>query len=167
MKIRQGGTDDIPAILTMLDRAVAWLVEEGRTGQWGTEPWSTRPRGAEKVAELVRSGTPWLAEVDGVPAGTLVLAPHPSDPIPRAEEPEVFVRLLVTDRRYAGHGVGSALLAHAVEEARRQAISLVRVDCYAGGGGRLVDYYQRNGFTPTETMTIGEWPGQLLEQRVL
>ncbi|MEU6079303.1 GNAT family N-acetyltransferase [Streptomyces sp. NPDC047108] len=166
MEIRQGGTDDVPAILAMLDRAVAWLVEEGRTGQWGTEPWSARPQGAEKVTATVRSGAAWLAEVDGSPVGALVLAPHPSEDVPRVAEPEVFVRLLVTDRRHAGHGVGSALLAHAVAEARRQGIGLVRVDCYAGGGGRLVDYYRGNGFTPTETFRVGEWPGQVLEQRL-
>ncbi|MEV6317422.1 GNAT family N-acetyltransferase [Streptomyces sp. NPDC051776] len=167
MRIRQGGTGDVPAIVAMLDGAVAWLVQEGRTGQWGTEPWSARPQGVEKVTEVVRSGVAWLAEVDAVPAGAVVLAPYPSEHVPRVAEPEVFVRLLVTDRRHAGHGVGRTLLAHTVEEARRQDIGLVRVDCYAGAGGRLVEYYRRNGFTPAETFTVGEWPGQVLERRVL
>lgn len=83
-----------------------------------------------------------------------------------AGEPELYVHSLVTDRRFAGRGVGGALLAHAVDEARRHGVSLLRLDCYAGGDGRLVAYYEGNGFTPTETFTVGDWPGQVLARRV-
>ncbi|MFE7122515.1 GNAT family N-acetyltransferase [Streptomyces sp. NPDC057654] len=166
MEIRKGGADDTPAILAMLDSAVEWLVAEGRTGQWGTEPWSTRPAAVERVGEIVRSGTPWIAEIDGEAAGTMTLTPHPAPYVAPADEPEVYVHLLVIDSRFRGHGVGSALLAHAVEETRRQGISLLRVDCYAGSEGLLVDYYRRNGFTPTETVDVDGWPGQVLAQRV-
>lgn len=86
--------------------------------------------------------------------------------MPPADEPEVFIHLLVTDRRHAGRGVGAALLAHAVTETRRLGIGLLRVDCYAGSDGRLVDYYRRNGFEPVQPFTVGDWPGQLLAQRV-
>ncbi|MEV0278047.1 GNAT family N-acetyltransferase [Streptomyces sp. NPDC050610] len=166
MEIRKGGAGDIPAILGMMDSAVEWLVAEGRTGQWGTEPWSSRPTSVEKVADIVRSGTPWIAEIDGEAAGTVTLTPHPAPYVAPADEPEVYVHLLVIDSRFRGRGVGSALLAHAVEETRRQSIDLLRVDCYAGGEGRLVDYYRRNGFTPTETFTVEGWPGQVLARRV-
>jgi GNAT superfamily N-acetyltransferase len=168
LRIRRGGEDDLPAILAMLDGAVEWLVARGRTGQWGTRPWSERPKAVERVTELVRSGTPWIAEVDGAPAGTLTLTPDgAASYVPAADEPEAYVHLLVTDRRYAGLGVGAALLAHARDEARRLGVGLLRVDCYAGDDGALVDYYRRNGFTPVETFTVGgDWPGQLLAQRV-
>ncbi|MDT0343240.1 GNAT family N-acetyltransferase [Streptomyces litchfieldiae] len=166
MKIRQGGTDDLPVILGMLDGAVEWLVARGRTGQWGTEPWSARPKAVERVGEIVASGTPWLAEIDGVPAGTMTLTPDPTPYVAPADEPEVYVHLLVTDRRFAGLGVGAALLAHAVAETRRQGIELLRVDCYAGDDGRLVEYYKSQGFTSTERVLVGDWPGQVLAQRV-
>jgi GNAT superfamily N-acetyltransferase len=164
--IRKGGPQDVPVILAMLDGAVEWLVSRGSTQQWGTEPWSARPKAVAQVGEIVRSGTPWLAELDGRPVGTLTLTPHPGSYIEPADEPEVYVHLLVTDRRYKGRGIGAALLAHAVEETRRQGVELLRVDCYAGSGGALVDFYRRNGFTPTETFTVGEWPGQVLARRV-
>lgn len=45
-------------------------------------------------------------------------------------------------------------------------MSLLRVDCFAGGEGRLVEYYEARGFTPTETFVVGDWPGQVLERRV-
>jgi GNAT superfamily N-acetyltransferase len=150
----------------MLDGAVAWLAARGRTGQWGTDPWSARPKAVAQVTEIVRSGTPWLAEIDGEPVGTMTLTPHPTPYVAPVDEPEVYVHLLVTDRRFAGRGIGDALLAHAVAETRRQRIGLLRVDCYAGDDGRLVAYYRSQGFEPVERFTVGDWPGQLLAQRV-
>ncbi|GAA2483376.1 GNAT family N-acetyltransferase [Streptomyces gobitricini] len=166
VRIRRGGVDDVPAILGVLDSAVVWLNARGITDQWGTEPWSSRPRAARRVRETVAEGSPWIAEIGGVPAGALTLTPFPGPDVAPAGEPELYVRFLATDSRFHGRGVGGALLAHAVEEARRRGVPLLRVDCFAGGGGRLVDYYVRHGFTPTETYTVGDWPGQVLERRV-
>ncbi|MET8632418.1 GNAT family N-acetyltransferase [Streptomyces sp. NPDC004096] len=168
MLIRKGTTADIPVILGLLDGAVAWLVAQGRTRQWGTRPWSELPRGEETVRTYVTGGEPWIAEIDGVPAGTLTLTDGPGAYLAPADEPERYVHLLAADHRFSGRGVGSALLAHAAEEARRAGVGLLRVDCYAGDDGKLVGYYERNGFTRTETFTVGEdqWPGQVLAQRV-
>jgi GNAT superfamily N-acetyltransferase len=87
-------------------------------------------------------------------------------PIAAAGEPERYVRLLISDRRRAGQGIGAALLAHAAEETRRAGVGLLRVDCWAGGGGELVAFYERNGFTPTEPFLAGTWPGQVLARRL-
>ena len=32
-------------------------------------------------------------------------------------------------------------------------------------GGKLVDYYKGQGFTPTDTFSVNGWPGQVLEMR--
>ncbi|MFJ6570030.1 GNAT family N-acetyltransferase [Streptomyces sp. NPDC091292] len=166
--IRKGGADDIPAILAMLDSSVAWLAAQGRTGQWGTDPWSANPKAVETVRRYVAEGEPWIAEVDGVPAGTLTLTDGPGPYLERAPEPERYIHILATDRRYAGLGVGAALLSHAAEETRRAGISLLRVDCYAGDDGKLVAYYESQGFTSTEPFTVGEnkWPGRVLARRI-
>jgi len=167
VRIRKGTADDIPAILGLLDGAVAWLVSQGRTGQWGTRPWSELPKGAETVRKYVTTGDPWIAEIDGAPAGTLTLTDAPGDYIAAVDEPERYVHLLAADHRFAGRRVGSALLAHAAEETRRAGVALLRVDCYAGDDGKLVAYYERNGFTKTEAFTVGDgWPGQVLAMRV-
>ncbi|MFF7975293.1 GNAT family N-acetyltransferase [Streptomyces sp. NPDC007905] len=169
ISIRAGGPDDIPVILGMLDSAVAWLVAQGRTRQWGTEPWSANPRAVALVERLVTSGTPWIAEVDGTPAATLTLSDAPGSYLEPADEPERYIHLLASDRRFKGHGAGAALLAHAAAETRRAGVSLLRVDCYAGDDGKLVAYYERNGFIRTESFLHGEdeWPGQVLARRVL
>ncbi|WP_137994148.1 GNAT family N-acetyltransferase [Streptomyces vilmorinianum] len=164
--IRKGGAEDVPAILALLDSAVVWLNSQGITDQWGTDPWSARPAAVKRVEETVAEGTPWIAEIDGVPAGTLTLTPHPGPGVPRVDEPELYVRILATDARFHGRGVGAALLAHAAEETRRQGVSLLRVDCFAGSEGRLVAYYERQGFTRTVPFQVGDWPGQVLERRV-
>ncbi|MFF0432867.1 GNAT family N-acetyltransferase [Streptomyces sp. NPDC004327] len=166
IKIRRGTADDVPAMLGIFDSAVVWLNRQGITAQWGTEPFSVRPKTVALIERLVAEGEPWIAELDGAPVGTLTLTPHPGEHVPPAAEPERYVRFLATDGRRHGHGVGAALLAHAAEVTREAGVSLLRVDCFAGSEGRLVAYYERQGFTRTEAFAVGEWEGQVLERRV-
>nr|WSZ16408.1 GNAT family N-acetyltransferase [Streptomyces canus] len=173
ISIRDGGPDDIPVILGMLDSCVEWLVAQGRPGQWGTEPLSGSPRTVESVARYIDEGSVFIAEADGVPAATLTITDAPGAylaHLPPPGEPERYIHWLASDRRFKGHGVGSALLAHAAEETRRAGVALLRVDCYAGDDRKLVAYYEANGFAPTHTYTAGannDWPGQVLAMRVL
>ncbi|WP_328890870.1 GNAT family N-acetyltransferase [Streptomyces sp. NBC_00316] len=168
IRIRPGNLADAPAVLDMLDSAVAWMNDRGNTEQWGTTPYSKKPGGVARVEGYLTENAPHIAELGGTPVGALVMdsGPSPQMPIAPAEEHERYVRLLVSDRRYAGRGIGAALLAHAVEETRRAGVELLRVDCWAGGGGELVAFYERNGFTPTERFLSGAWPGQVLALRV-
>ncbi|MFF4160685.1 GNAT family N-acetyltransferase [Streptomyces sp. NPDC001678] len=168
IRIRPGGPTDAAAILDMLDSAVAWMNDRGNTEQWGTTPYSRKPGGVARVERYVTENAPYIAELDGTPVGAMVLdsGPSPQMPIAPAGEPERYVRLLVSDRRYAGLGIGAALLAHAVEETRRAGVALLRVDCWAGGGGELVAFYERNGFTPTVRFLSDSWLGQVLARQV-
>ncbi|MFF3615045.1 GNAT family N-acetyltransferase [Streptomyces sp. NPDC002580] len=152
----------------MLDAAVVWMNDRGNTEQWGTTPYSRTSGGAERVRRYTTENAPFIAEAGGTPVGALVLdsGPNPLMPIGPAGEPERYVRLLVSDRRHAGRGIGAELLARAAEETRRAGVALLRVDCWAGGGGELVAYYERNGFTPTERFLSGTWPGQVLARRL-
>lgn len=171
ISIREGGPDDVPVILGMFDSAVEWLVAQGRTRQWGTTPWSENPRAVAMVTRYVTEGAPYIAEYDGVPAATLTLTDAPGEYLQPADEPERFIHILASDRRFKGLGTGAALLAHAAQETCRAGISLLRVDCYAGDDRKLVAFYERNGFIPTEPFTVpvggDDWPGQVLARRVL
>jgi GNAT superfamily N-acetyltransferase len=170
--IREGGPEDLPVILGILDSCVEWLVSQGRTGQWGAKPLSENPRVAESVLRHMKEGTAYIAEVDGVPAATLTVTDAPGaylSHLPPPGEPERYIHWLASDRRFRGRGAGAALLEHVAEETRRAGVALLRVDCYAGDDGKLVAYYEANGFVPAETYTSGEngdWPGQVLARRV-
>lgn len=168
--LRPGRLADVMPVLKLLDGATRWLVGLGRTGQWGTEPHSTNPRRLTAMMRWVPQGHLHVAEIDGTVVGALVVGEAPEN-IPVVYEPELYVNLLVTDRARPRRGLGTLLLDHARVLAVRRGIGLLRVDCYAGDDQALVDWYRRQGFTPTETFTVRlstgvDWPGQVLEQRL-
>ena len=161
--VRRAGPGDEEAVLGLFDRAVAWLVSQGHTGQWGDRPWSELPRRRALVDGYCTSGDAWFAEVGGEPVGFLALG-EPFDHVPPAEVPEVYVRALVTSRTPAARGAGRVLLDHAGRLAAERGVEQVRVDCYAGNDGRLVAFYESCGFVRTGSFTVGDWHGALLER---
>ncbi|MFI6392679.1 GNAT family N-acetyltransferase [Nonomuraea sp. NPDC050547] len=165
MKIRTGGPQDVAAVLGMFDSAVAWLVAQGRAGQWGSEPFSVNPQRHAQARGWAEGDGMRIAEVEGDPAGCLVVgAANPY--VDAAPEPELYVQALVIDRRFSGHGVGRALLDRSLREARERQVKLLRVDCYAGDDGRLIAYYERWGFTREKPFSVGAWPGMILRREV-
>jgi N-acetylglutamate synthase-like GNAT family acetyltransferase len=188
--IVRGTVDDVPAVLHLLDTAVKWLVSRDRSGQWGAAPFSKNPRRAEQLREFATTGLGlWLAikvdtpmldpnrlsninpqtmngEAPGVIIGALAVGEKMPYVTP-VSEPELYVRLLVTDRRWAGNKIGERLLEHARDLANGAGVSLLRVDCYAGGDGKLIQYYESQGFKRVERLNLeGDWPCQVLAQRL-
>ncbi|GAA4545960.1 GNAT family N-acetyltransferase [Amycolatopsis samaneae] len=164
--IRSGDTGDEKTLLGFFDDAVAWLVSRGSPGQWGTEPWSEIPKRIERVRGMAADPGLRIAEVDGEPAGALIVTEECPTHVQKVEEREIYVGLLITSRRFTGHGVGARLLEYALDEAGRRGIDLVRVDCWAGGDGQLQRYYEGQGFKPTVRFNVDGWIGQVFEQRV-
>jgi GNAT superfamily N-acetyltransferase len=166
VRIRSGDAADVPAVMAMFDEAIAWMVARGNTGQWGTEPWSSQPEKVESIRRKIEEADLRIAELDGAPVSALITSNRPQHYVEPVDEPERYVHLLLTSRRYAGRKIGAQLLAYARSLALEQGVALVRVDCYRGGDGALVRYYERNGFVRTHPFMVGEWPGQVLEQRL-
>ncbi|KAL6794964.1 acyl-CoA N-acyltransferase [Trichoderma sp. SZMC 28013] len=182
--LRPGTVEDAPAMLKLMDIATAWLVKKGQAGQWGTEKHSTNPARIKQATELAESGGTWIAVdanysppksgdeaedeelsvINGiVGAITVGQANHYVQP---ATEPELYVRYLASDRASSGKGIGTLLLEKARALAREAGVSLLRLDCYAGGSGGLVRYYESQGFKRMETFDANGWPGQVLIQRL-
>jgi GNAT superfamily N-acetyltransferase len=162
--LRVGSSDDADAVLRLLDGAVAWLVAQGRTGQWGDQPWSAAPERAERIREMVAGSELLLLERDGVAVAALAHGPTAHAYVPPSSEPEDYVLVLVSDP--AVRGAGRQLLDESWRRARARGVALQRVDCYGGDDGKLVRFYESAGFTATERFDVRGWPGQLLERRV-
>lgn len=164
--IRSGESADVDLILGFFDEAIEWLVARGSSGQWGTEPASADPKRVAYVTGLAADPGLRIAEIGGEPAGALVVAEERGRNIPEVDERELYIRLLITSRRFLGKGIGGRLIEYAFDEARRRGIDLVRVDCWAGGDGELQRYYEGQGFKPTVRFDVDGWIGQVFEYRV-
>lgn len=169
VSIRPGDERDLPAVVALMDGAVEWLVAEGRRDQWGTDPYSADPRRVAAISSMAVGRELYLAVSRDNVVGALAVGSAQSY-VPPVAEPELYVRLLVTDRAWAGRGIGGRLLEHARTIARAGDVKLLRVDCYAGLDRALIRYYEGQGFTATDTFEVarpsGPWPGQILQQRL-
>ncbi|GAA3171373.1 hypothetical protein GCM10010531_25950 [Blastococcus jejuensis] len=161
--LRVGSVDDLDAVVALMDGAVAWLVSQGRTGQWGDQPWSASPARVERLRGMIEGGELLVLDQDGRPVAALAHGPRAHDYVPPAGEPEDFVLLLVSDP--AARGAGRALLDESWARARAAGLRLQRVDCYAGDDGKLVRFYESAGFTRSVPFDVKGWPGQVLERR--
>ncbi|RAG84432.1 GNAT family N-acetyltransferase [Streptacidiphilus pinicola] len=165
-------SDDVPRVLAVMDGIMEWLVSLGRTAQWGTQPWSESEALVDRVQGRVDRGELRVAATgDDEIAGVLSVSQQPGHYIQAAEEPELFINLLATNRRFKGRDVGGLLIAEAKAEAARRGLGLLRVDCFAGDDGRLKDWYASQGFTEVEPFTVRrdsgpDWPGMLFAMRV-
>lgn len=163
-KIRRGNERDASALLQLFDEAVAWLAQRGQGGQWGTEPWSTQPRAVDTVKGLASKDL-WVQEVGAKVVGALVVGSSP-EYVSRPAQPELYVMLVITSRRWAGHSLGSQLIEHAETLASQRGLSVLRVDCWAGAPD-LVGWYESQGFAKTENFDLRGWQGQVLAKRCI
>jgi GNAT superfamily N-acetyltransferase len=141
---------------------VVWLVEQGRTEQWGDQPWSAFPERVARIRRMIDDNELLLLDRDGETMAALAHGPVAHDYVPSATEPEDYVALLVSHP--AARGAGRRLLDESWTRARALGLRRQRVDCYAGDDGKLVRFYESAGFARTARFEVKGWPGQLLER---
>lgn len=171
VQLRPATGDDCDAVVALYDEAVAWLVARGRSDQWGTTPFSAMLNVVAQIHERANSGSTWVADTGTKLLGAIVLGDKPPGYIDQpAGEPEVYISGFITSRVSRAHNVGAMLLEHARATARQAGISLLRLDCYAGGDGRLVRYYESVGFRQVTRFTVelfgAPYTGCLLQHRL-
>ena len=164
---RQANQADAAAVLQLFDEAIEWFQTFGNGQQWGTDPWSTQDRQVARVREACELPGAWIAvhEQIGV-CGALVLG-EAMPYVPPADSTELYVRLLIASRHPLARGVGRALMSFAEAEARAAKVSQLRVDCYAGGSGSLVRFYESCGYELLLPFDEGDWPGQILIRHLI
>lgn len=173
--MRPGTEADIPVMLRLLDDRIEWLVSQGRTKQWGTEPRSDDPDRVQQATRFVTSGGTWVAIEDNATNGEqeqeqvlgILTVGDAASYVSPAAEPELYINLIITDpKKGAGRGLGDVLVAKAKALAKEKGVGLLRLDCYAGGDDKLVRWYESRGFKKQESFEAKGWPGQVLAMRL-
>jgi catechol 2,3-dioxygenase-like lactoylglutathione lyase family enzyme/GNAT superfamily N-acetyltransferase len=166
IELSRGSIADLPLVMHLFDEAVTWLVSIGRSDQWGSDGWSGNTARQDFVGQMIEAGELWLARIGGESAGALLLAPDPMPYVPAADEPELYVKILLSASQFRGRSVGATLLQRARDLAASRHLGLLRVDCWAGGEKRLVRYYTGQGFVPTMLLDVRGQPVQVFEMRI-
>lgn len=167
LSIRRADARDVAAVLRLFDEAVAWFARIGNEAQWGTEPWSAQERRVVQIDEACAAPGAWIAEVPDAGVRGFLLLGDAMPYVPPATAPEIYVRVLIGSRDPRARGVGRALLAFADAEAERAGIDRLRVDCYGGGSGALVRFYESCGYVRSGVFDVDGWPGQVLERTLV
>lgn len=169
LEIARAQPEDLNSTLTLFDEAVAWLNRKGIPGQWGTEPFSSNPRFAQRLAAWIESGVLYTARRGGELLGVIAISPdaprYAATEVQGRPGPAFYLEAFTTRRSEKGQGVGRALLEFAEAHARLQGAAWLRLDCWAGNPD-LCAYYERAGYQPFGQCRLGEWVGQLFEKPV-
>lgn len=75
------------------------------------------------------------------------------------------MRMLIASHDPPVRGIGRRLMRFADEQTRAAGLNYVRVDCYGGGDGSLVRFYESCGYTRL-SFDVEGWPGPLLERHL-
>ncbi|QLY31875.1 GNAT family N-acetyltransferase [Nocardia huaxiensis] len=145
--LRPAHIGDVGTITRFRRQRTHWLAARG------SDQWTRAGRGlpmetfVRSVAQAIRGGETWIAEIDGEPAGTITVNDRADEGLwsPGELADAVIVHYMIVDLRFAGQRVGDALLAHAAMLARTRHRTWVRLDAWTTNPG-LHDYYRRAGF---------------------
>lgn len=166
LTIRRASVADAPAVLRLFDEVIEWFVSIGNLQQWGGEPWSTVPRRITQVTDACALPGAWVAQ-NALGEVRAFLALGEAMPyVPAPDGPELYVRVLVASRDGRVRGIGRRLMAFADEQARAAGLDHLRVDCYGGGNGDLVRFYESCGYTRIAPFNVDGWPGMLLGRQL-
>lgn len=165
MRIRKAAVEDLPTILRWRAEAATWLYKRG-SDQWSDSGLS-RDAFTDRVTDSIRAGETWIAEDDdGTPLGTIAVDLR-SDPGLWSEEElesSFVVHRMITDRSAVGRGVGTRLLDHAEDFARRAGRKMLILDAWNTNRG-LHAYYESQGFRYVRTVVDHHTPSATLFER--
>jgi|SRR5450631_150458 GNAT superfamily N-acetyltransferase len=137
---------DIPVILGLIQEAAVWL-QMKNTDQWA-RPWPDQAGLDSRVRAAIAGRRSWICWDGATPAATITADPQ-EDPYwseVGPAEPAVYVHRLVVSRKYAGAGLGAALLDWAGQSAKREhGARWIRLSAWTTNQG-LHRYYRRQGF---------------------
>ena len=141
MHIEQALPNEAATVAAVLNEAAQWLAAEGRP------LWSAADTNLERVQRDTDAGRYFIAQENGEVAGVMRLDLEDPHFWPEIESgSSAFVHKLAVRRRWAGHGVSTALLDFARERARSLGRRHLRLDCVADRAA-LRSLYEGFGFS--------------------
>ncbi len=162
--------DDVADALALFDEAVAWLVERGIAGQWGSAPFSEQPRIQARFEDWAARGMLFMARAEGAAVGTVALSDeipaYARDVLPGFPAPAYYLEAFTTSRALAGRGIGRDLLRWAENYALVKSKADMWLDCWADNR-RLVDYYVKAGYVPQGDFRVYDWRGMLFRKSLM
>jgi GNAT superfamily N-acetyltransferase len=126
VQVRQGTSQDIPAIMALVRRVVPLMRASGNL-QWD----DTYPNAAvfERDVELAQL---WVAEIDGEVVGVAAITTDQEPEYANVgwdiSEPAIVVHRVAVDPAFRGQGIAEALMLQAEAVARARGIGVLRVD---------------------------------------
>jgi GNAT superfamily N-acetyltransferase len=151
LSIRQATSDDTDAVADILREAVGWLEERGMP------LWRQDELQPNRIVAEVDAGQFFLAECDGVPAGTIKLQLEDRLFWPDVlQDDSAFIHRLAVKRRFAGGDISSALILWAIARTHSLGRRYLRLDCEASRA-RLRAVYERLGFRFHSDRQVGPY----------
>ena len=150
------------------DQPNEFLAIVREAGQWLTdsnnEMWHLDTLTADNLFDVYTRGNCYVMYGDGVPAATCIL--QWQDPLYYPDAPENTVGILhkiAVRRAFAGQGLFTQILAFCRERCRERGIRKIHLEADATRPA-LLQFYERNGFSPTYQRTIHEFGQTFLSQ---
>lgn len=147
-------------LLAIHEDVARWLWDQG-IHQW--KPGTYPPAAFD---EWITHGEAYLARVEGVPAGMIVLQDADEFMWPDAPANALYVHGVRVIRRFAGRQVGRQMLLWAARQALAQGKAYLRLDVMANNP-RIHAYYEFAGFVHVRDLADKPWPASLYEQHVV
>jgi Acetyltransferase (GNAT) family len=163
MRIYQAGAGDLAAILGLLTERAAWMRERG------SRQWSGDLLAPARIAGIIARGGTYLAtREDATPLGTITISSEGDPDFWRPgeqEQPALYVSKMATSLEH-GRGLGTPMLAWAVDQAAQKHLDWVRLDVIRDPeAARLRAWYAARGFTHLRDVVVpGKNSGALFQR---
>ncbi|BCY13586.1 GNAT family N-acetyltransferase [Actinoplanes sp. L3-i22] len=166
MAPRLAGPTDLPAIVDLIDEASSWLATKG-TDQWA-RPWPSPAGRDARIRQGLRDRATWIIREGDFAAATVTVQRTGAGFLWTPEElaqPAVYVHRLIVARKYAGQGLGAALVDWASESAARSyGARCTRIDVWTTNTA-LHGYYKNIGFDFVRYANVPGYPSSALFER--
>lgn len=170
--LRLAVSGDLDTVVELVREAAGWLASKG-IDQW-QKPWPDLAGHRERILNDLFKGKTWLLHDGKTTVATITVdTDEPLDaeercvwPTEESRQPALYIRRVIVRRRYAGLGLGAALMDWAADVAQKDhGVELIRTDVRTTNV-KLHVYYERQRFIRCpDPQGLGDYPSQALFER--